>query len=83
MRQHTSGRVLMVDAVQDVSHNREVCRAMVNELLVRSLLDDHTYALFRSADSADPLYDLLPELGFQPVPGSSHTWWWTCACPWR
>ena len=73
VRQHTSGRVLMVDAVQDVSHNREVCRAMINELLVRSLLDDHTYALFRSADSSDPLYDLLPELGFQPVPGSSHT----------
>ncbi len=70
VRQHTSGRVLLVDAAWDSGRNADLCRALVNELLVRSLLDDHTYALYQSRGDGDPLEPLLPELGFLPVPGS-------------
>ncbi len=71
VRRHTSGRVLMVDAARDAGRNRDLCRALVNELLVRSLLDDHTYALYQAPRSGtDLLGPILPELGFLPVPGS-------------
>lgn len=70
VRQHTSGRVLMVDLARDVSKNLELCRALINELLARSLLDDHTYALYHCEDDSDPIGRILPEMGFLPVPGS-------------
>lgn len=42
---------------------------MLNELLVRSLSDDHTYALCRCKDPV--LLDSLEQLGFIPVAGTS------------
>ncbi len=68
VRRHTSGRILMVDAARDTGKNPDTCRALVGELLARSLLSDHTYALYRRAGTADPLWPLLPELGFRPAP---------------
>lgn len=70
VRQHTSGRVLMVDLAHDTGRNLDLCRALVNELLVRSLLDDHTYALYHCPSDEDLLGPILPELGFLAVPSS-------------
>ncbi len=68
VRRHTSGRVLMVDAAD--GDGTQLRRALVNELLARSLLDDHTYALYQRPAGDDPLGEALPELGFRAVPSS-------------
>ncbi len=62
VRRHTSGKLLMIDGV----HAAELwVRPLLNELLVRSLSDDHTYALCRCED--DALRETLSQLGFVPV----------------
>lgn len=71
VRQHTSGRVLMVDAARDLGRSADVCRALINELLARSLLNDHTFALYHSAGNNDLIAPLLSELGFVPSPDGS------------
>lgn len=64
VRRRTSGKLLMVDLVR--GEDGDVHR-LINELLVRSLSSDHTYALCR-CDAGDPvLSDALTELGFVPV----------------
>ena len=69
VRQHTSGRIMMVDSVVSLSPRRRgACRQLVNELLARSLKTDHTYALCRSS-GRDSLYQDLLQLGFLPIPG--------------
>lgn len=63
VRRCTSGKLLVVDGVHAAG---EQTRALLNELLVRSLSSDHTYALCRCTD--DPaLLDALTQLGFIPV----------------
>jgi len=71
VRLHTSGRILMLDLVRDHvggAGAAECRRSLVNELLARCLLDDHTYALYRSSGPDDPVTPILPELGFVAVP---------------
>ena len=69
VRLHTSGRILMVDLVEEFEPGGpESRRALINELLARSLLDDHTYALYRSAGPDDEIAAVLPELGFRAIP---------------
>ena len=73
VRQHTSGRILMVDQVQpegDPAQAHAICRMLLNELLARSLEADHTYALCRCPDAQSPLGYALAQLGFLPVPGA-------------
>ena len=69
VRQHTSGRILLVDHAAvlhtDLPGSR---RKMIGELLARSLETDHTYALCRCSPM-DPMYPDLKELGFLPIPG--------------
>ncbi len=69
VRRNTAGRILMLDAARDLGRSAGACRSLVNELLARSLLSDHTFALYRSRGDGDPLAPLLPELGFQAAPG--------------
>ncbi len=68
VRRYASGRILMVHAVH-VSRQRtaELCRSLLNELLVRSLVSDHTYALCRCTPEDTALRDALDQLGFVPV----------------
>lgn len=66
VRQHTSGRILMVDAARDLGRSADVCRGLINELLARSLLSDHTFALYHSTGDNDLIVPLLAELGFLP-----------------
>lgn len=68
VRQHTSGRILMVDAARDLGRSADVCRTLINELLARSLLHDHIFALYHSTGSNDLIVPLLSELGFLPSP---------------
>lgn len=69
VRQHTSGRIMMVDSVVSLSPQTEGARRqLVNELLARSLQTDHTYALCRCS-GRDSLYQDLLQLGFLPIPG--------------
>lgn len=72
VRRHTSGRILMVDAARDLGRSAAVCRSLVNELLARSLLDDHTFALYHASGTGDLLSPLLPELGFRAAPGNEN-----------
>lgn len=64
VRRQTSGRLLMIDAFRAEG---TYLRMLLNELLVRSLSDDHTYALCHAAD--DALRGILRQLGFVPVEG--------------
>ena len=69
VRQHTSGRIMMVDHVSCINEEApEVRRQLVNELLARSLETDHTYALCR-CKCTSALYESLLQLGFLPIPG--------------
>ena len=69
VRQHTSGRILLVDHAAVLNTDLSgIHRKMVGELLARSLETDHTYALCRCAPM-DPMFLDLMELGFQPIPG--------------
>ncbi len=62
VRRCTSGKLLMLDGCR--SEDIWV-RPLLNELLVRSLSDDHTYALCRCTE--EPLRSTLQQLGFIPV----------------
>ncbi len=62
VRRCTSGKLLMIDRC---SAQPSWVRPLLNELLVRSLSDDHTYALCRCEDEA--LGETLTQLGFIPV----------------
>ena len=66
VRRRTSGKLLMIDEVED-GGAQEYMRMLLNELLVRSLTDDHTYALCRCAQTQDTLRDVLLQLGFVRV----------------
>ncbi|MFR8332935.1 MAG: hypothetical protein ACLU9S_11710 [Oscillospiraceae bacterium] len=69
VRQHTSGRIMMVHSVVSSPPDQEGARRqLVNELLARSLQTDHTYALCRCT-GRDSLYQDLLQLGFLPIPG--------------
>ncbi len=68
VRRYASGRILMVKEVKICGQRTmEQCRAVLNELLVRSLEDDHTYALCRCAADDTALRIALEQLGFLPV----------------
>lgn len=68
VRRCTSGKLLMVDGVRAEETQR---RRLLNELLVRSLNDDHTYALCRCEPDDAVLQDMLEQLGFVPVEGTA------------
>ena len=72
LRARTSGRVLLVTAVQ--AQQPEQVQLLVNELLVRCLSFDHTYALCRQ-DIHEALPSLLPQFGFLPVIGAPGLWY--------
>ncbi|MBR6119476.1 MAG: hypothetical protein IKQ04_04065 [Oscillospiraceae bacterium] len=68
LRRHTSGRILLVEAVEDSRLGSEQGLLLaLNELLARSLSSQHTYALCR-AELHPLLGALLPQLGFLPLP---------------
>ena len=67
VRRRTSGKLLMVDLVHAP---QEHIRTLLNELLVRSLSEDHTYALCRCCREDFFLLDCLEQLGFIPVEGA-------------
>ncbi len=66
VRRCTSGKLLMIDRI---CADGEQTRALLNELLVRSLRSDHTYALCRCTGD-DALQNALEQLGFLPVEGA-------------
>ena len=66
VRRRTSGKLLMIDGVE-AGGSREHMRMLLNELLVRSLSEDHTYALCRCTQQQDALADVLAQLGFVRV----------------
>lgn len=70
VRRCTSGRLLMIDETR--CDDGDTLRGLVNELLVRSLPDDHTYALCRVR--SEPLRQALEQLGFVPVPEAPGLW---------
>ena len=68
VRRYASGRILMIDTVYTCrERTMELCRKELNELLARSLADDHTYALCRCAPEDEALRQALEQLGFRPV----------------
>ena len=72
VRRHTSGRILVLDAVRcEGGDQSEICRRVVNELLARSLTADHTYALCRLEKDRPALLEALEQLGFAPIPHST------------
>lgn len=72
VRLHTSGRILVLDAVKYLDGDAEhTLLTLCNELLARSLETDHTYALYRCGDE-DLMRELLPQLGFLKVPGQEN-----------
>ncbi len=67
VRRCTSGKLLLLDGVRgDVAY----VLPLLNELLVRSLSEDHTYALCRCTKEDALLLDCLEQLGFVPVTGA-------------
>lgn len=64
VRRCTSGKLLMIDEIPDGDQRLP----LLNELLVRSLSADHTYALCRCEE--DDLAEVLAQLGFLPVEGA-------------
>ncbi len=66
VRRCTSGKLLMVDRVTP-GLPPEQLRALLTELLARSLTADHTYALCRCAAADAERAEILRELGFVPV----------------
>ena len=67
VRRCTSGKLLMLDGIHAEG---EQTRELLNELLVRSLSSDHTYALCRCAAEDSELLGALTQLGFIPVEGA-------------
>ena len=72
LRTRTSGRVLLITQIQ--AQQPQQVQLLINELLVRSLEFDHTYALCRQ-DLHEDLPDLLPQFGFLPVAGAPGLWY--------
>ena len=72
LRTQTSGRVLLLSSVQ--AHSPRELQLLLNELLVRSLSFDHTYALCRQELHRD-LPELLPQFGFLPVAKAPGLWY--------
>jgi len=69
VRRHTSGRILVLDQVHcEKDDDPEICRRVVNELLARSLTQDHTYGLCRMNKPRPALLQALEQLGFAPIP---------------
>lgn len=68
VRRRTSGKLLMIDRVTE-GISFESMRMLLNELLVRSLSDDHTYALCRCRASDHTGIEVLAQLGFSAVEG--------------
>lgn len=67
IRRKTSGKLLLIDGLHaDAAH----MGLLLNELLVRSLRTDHTYALCRCGEENAALRDALEELGFLPLEGA-------------
>lgn len=67
IRRKTSGKLLLIDAIAaDAAH----LGLLLNELLVRSLSADHTYALCRCEEENVVLRDALEEFGFLPLEGA-------------
>lgn len=75
LRRHSSGRILFLETIED--HFRQADQGLftvLNELLARSLTSEHTYALCGS--SLHPLLpELLPQMGFTPVPEKPEFWY--------
>jgi len=71
VRRHTSGRILVVDEVLcEGGDEPETCRRLVNELLARSLTQEHTYGLCRMTRSRPALLEALEQVGFIAIPHS-------------
>lgn len=66
VRRCTSGKLLMVDRMTP-GLPPEQLRALLTELLARSLTADHTYALCRCNAAEAERLEILRELGFVPV----------------
>ena len=76
VRRHTSGRILLVERVHLSGEQApEHVRLLLTELLVRTLEDDHTYALYLRQPGDDRVVGVLPQLGFCPVPGRSDVYY--------
>ena len=74
VRRYASGRILMIDEVYTgETRTMERCRMQVNELLARSLANDHTYALCRCTPEDTALREALEQMGFQPVADCENT----------
>ncbi len=71
VRRCTSGRLLMLDEAH--CESADVLRQLLNELLVRALPEDHTYALCRVR--SEELQGALEQLGFVPVPEAPGLWY--------
>ena len=69
VRRHTSGHILVLDAVRcEDGEDPETCRRLVNELLARSLPAGNTYGLYRAREVRPALQTALEQLGFTPIP---------------
>ena len=75
LRQHSSGRILFLESVEDrFKQGDQGLFLTLNELLAQSLASEHTYALCR-ASLHRLLPELLPQMGFLPVPGKPEFWY--------
>ena len=77
VRQHTSGRLLLLDCAEapDGAMQTEALRMVIGELLARSLPRGDTYALIRSPEAGSPLYDALRQLGFIQAGDQTELWY--------
>lgn len=64
VRRLASGRILWID---ETSGSGEPLRALLCNLLARSLIREHTYALYRCEEQAER--EIAEQLGFLPVSG--------------
>lgn len=68
LRRHSSGRMLLIEAVTlEEGADMDCARLVLTELLARSLPEDHTYALCPTAGK-EWLTETLTELGFTALP---------------
>ena len=74
LRQKSSGKLLwLLPPEHGSAEDGDGLRVLCNELLVRSLTGDHSYAL--CDDPTPALRALLPQFGFVPVEGRQTLWW--------
>ena len=64
VRRLASGRILWIEETDGAG---EPLRALLCDLLARSLIREHTYALYRCADAGER--EIAEQIGFLPVPG--------------